>query len=140
MFFTGLKRQLLNRLKNIFIRSFQEKKKVWRPFHIASDFNLDILNQINVVRYNSFFKFATREWYNTNHKQAYKNNQKNAAKIDDILKNHFVDVNFQTAIFRTDVSDQFPICIIIYWKGKLVVITDDATESFNEPGLNRNLW
>ena len=53
-----------------------------------------------------------------------------------------MNVNFKTAIFKTDISDHFPICIIISSTEKLVenkhtyvykrVITDEATERFNQ--------
>ena len=36
-----------------------------------------------------------------------------AATIDHILTNSFTDKNFQTVIFKSDVSDHFPICFII---------------------------
>ena len=53
-----------------------------------------------------------------------------------------MDVNFKTAIFKTDISDHFPVCFIIFSKEKLVenkhtyvykkLITDDATERLNQ--------
>ena len=33
--------------------------------------------------------------------------------IDHILTNSFSDKNFRTAIFKSDISDHFPICFII---------------------------
>ena len=33
--------------------------------------------------------------------------------IDHILTNSFIDSVFKTAIFKSDVSDHFPICFII---------------------------
>ena len=36
-----------------------------------------------------------------------------ATTIDHILTNYFTDRNFKTAIFKSDVSDDFPICFII---------------------------
>ena len=36
-----------------------------------------------------------------------------ATAIDHILTNSFIDRNFKTAIFKSDVSDHFPICFII---------------------------
>ena len=36
-----------------------------------------------------------------------------ATAIDHILTNSFIDRNFKTAIFKSDISDHFPICFII---------------------------
>ena len=68
--------------------------------------------------------------------------RKTAAAINHILINHFIDVNFKTAIFKTDISDHFPVSIIISLKEILVenkcfyvckrLITDDAVERFNQ--------
>ena len=33
--------------------------------------------------------------------------------IDHIFTNSFIDKNFKTAIFKSDISDHFPICFII---------------------------
>ena len=35
------------------------------------------------------------------------------AAIDHILTNSFIDRNFKTAIFKSDISDHFPVCFII---------------------------
>ena len=36
-----------------------------------------------------------------------------ATAIDHILTNSFIDRNFKTAIFKSDISDHYPICLII---------------------------
>ena len=46
--------------------------------------------------------------------------RKTATAIDHILTNHFVNVNFKTTIFKTDISDHFPVSIIISSKKKPV--------------------
>ena len=38
---------------------------------------------------------------------------KTATAIDNILTNSFVDTNFKSAIFKTDISDHFPICLFL---------------------------
>ena len=68
--------------------------------------------------------------------------RKTATAINHILTNHFIDVNFKTAIFKTDIPDHFPVSIIISLKEILVenkyfyvckrLITDDAVERFNQ--------
>ena len=39
--------------------------------------------------------------------------RKTATAIDNILTNCFIDRTFKTAIFKSDISDHFPICFII---------------------------
>ena len=68
--------------------------------------------------------------------------RKTAAAIDHILTNQSMNVKFKTTIFKTDISDHFPVCNIISLTEKLVenkhtyvykrVITDEATEHFNQ--------
>ena len=46
--------------------------------------------------------------------------RKTATVIDHILTNNFIDDNFKTSIFKTDISYHFPLSIIISSKEKLV--------------------
>ena len=39
--------------------------------------------------------------------------RKTATAIDHILTNCFIDRTFKTSIFKSDISDHFPICFII---------------------------
>ena len=39
--------------------------------------------------------------------------RKTTTAIDHILTNSFTDTVFKTAIFKSDISDHFPICFII---------------------------
>ena len=38
---------------------------------------------------------------------------KTATAIDHILTNSFVDTNFKSVSFKTDISDHFPICLFL---------------------------
>ena len=68
--------------------------------------------------------------------------RKTATPTDHILTNHIINLNIKTPIFKIDILDHFPVCIIISSKEKLAknkytyvykrVITYDATESFNQ--------
>ena len=39
--------------------------------------------------------------------------RKTAIAIDHIITNCFVGTNFKTAIFKSDISDHFPICVFL---------------------------
>ena len=64
--------------------------------------------------------------------------RKTAIAFDHILTNQFIHVAFKTAFFKTDISDHFPVCIIISSTEKLLEYkhtckhTDEATERFNQ--------
>ena len=38
--------------------------------------------------------------------------KKTTTAIDDIITNYFVDTNFKTAIFKSNIGDHFPICFL----------------------------
>ena len=38
---------------------------------------------------------------------------KTATAIDHILTNSFVDTDFKSAIFKTDISHHFPVCFLL---------------------------
>ena len=38
---------------------------------------------------------------------------KTATAIDYVLTNSFVDTDFKSAIFKTDISDHFPVCLLL---------------------------
>ena len=71
--------------------------------------------------------------------------KKKATTIDCILTNQFTNVNLKTAISKSDISDHFPLCIIISSTEKRLenkntyvckkVVTDDVTEHFNQSTL-----
>ena len=60
---------------------------------------------------------------------------------DHILTNQLINANFKTTIFKTDISDHIPVCIVISSAEKIIEnkhtyankreITDEATERFN---------
>ena len=68
--------------------------------------------------------------------------RKKTAVTDHIPTNQFINTNFKTAIFKTDISDHFPVCTVISSSEKLIenkhtyvykrVITDGVTERFNQ--------
>ena len=38
---------------------------------------------------------------------------KTATTIDHILTNSFLDTDFKPCIFKTDISDHFPVCLLL---------------------------
>ena len=113
-----------------------------KPFHIAIDFNLTILDHDKCSKVNNFLNLLYENGVIPTINNPTKVTRKTAAAIDHFLTNQFINVNFKAIIFKTDISDHLPVCIIISSTEKLVenkhtyvykrVITDDATERFNQ--------
>ena len=92
---------------------------------------------INVARHTTFFLNLLHEngVMPTMNKPT-RVTRKTAAVNDHILTSQFINVNFKTGIFKTDIQDHFPVCLIISSTEKLVenkhtyvykkVIADDA--------------
>ena len=113
-----------------------------KPFHIAGDFNLNILDHDKCSKVHNFLNLLYENGIIPAINKPTRVTRKTATAIDHILTNQFINVAFKTAIFKTDISDHFPVCIIISSTEKLVenkhtyvykrVITDEATERFNQ--------
>ena len=111
---------------------------------MSGDFNLNILDHDKFRNVHSFLSLLYKNDMIPTKSKLTRVTRKMDTRIDHILINHFVDVNFKTEIFKTGVLDNFPLCvvIIISSKEKIVeskytyvykrVITDDATKRFTE--------
>ena len=112
------------------------------PFHITGDFNVNILDHDKCSKVHNFLNLLYKNGMLPTINKPTRVTRKTATAIGYIPANQFMNVNFKTAIFKTDISDHFPICIIISSTEKLVenkhtyvykrVITDEATERFNQ--------
>ena len=94
-----------NFLKIIFNKNKNSNKK----YHIAGDFNLNLLDHDENKKV-TFFEFNISKWYDTINKPT-RVTRKTATAIYHIITNSFVENTFKTAIIKSDVSDHFPICI-----------------------------
>ena len=113
-----------------------------KPFHIAGDFNLNMLDHDKCSKVQNFLNLLYENGMIPTINKPTRITKKTATAIDHILTNQFINVNFKTTIFKTDISDHFPVCFILSSKEKLVeskhtyvykrVITDEATERFNQ--------
>ena len=120
----------------------KKTKKNLKPFHIAGDFNLNILDHDKCSKVHKFLNLLYENGMIRTINKPTRVTRKTATAIDHILTNQFINVNFKTAIFKTDISDHFPVCIIISSTEKLVenkhtnvykrVTTDGTTERFDQ--------
>ena len=90
---------------------------------------------INAVRYTTFLNLLYENGMIPIINKPTRVTRKTATAIGHILTNQFVNVNIKTTVFKTDISDHFTVCIIIFPTEKPVenkytykrVITDEAT-------------
>ena len=102
----------------IFKRNFEENKT--KLFHIAGDFNVNIINHDKCSKVHSFLNLLYENGMIPSINKPTRVTRKIATAIDHILTNQFINVAFKTAIFETNVSDHFPVCILISSAEKLV--------------------
>ena len=95
---------------------FHKTKKSNKNFHIAEDFDLNVLDHDNCKKVENFLNLL----YQNNmipiiNKTKKAVTKKTATTIDHIITSCFVDTNFKPAIFKSDISDHiiFPFVFFI---------------------------
>ena len=129
------KKELLNRF-------FEKTKNNFKPFHIAGDLNFHILNHDKFNEVHNFLNLLYENDKIPTLSKPTRVTRKAGKAVNHILTNQFIDVNFKTKVFKTDILHHFPVCIVKSSKEKLVknkctyiykiVITDDVTKCFNQ--------
>ena len=98
-----------NYLNNI----FSKIKKSNKLFHIAGDFDLNLLDHYTNRKMQKFLSIVYRNGTIPTINKPTRVTQEKTTAIDHILTNSFTDTVFKTAIFKSDISDHFPIGFII---------------------------
>ena len=73
-----------------------------KPFHIAGDFNLNILDHDKCSKVHNFLNLLYENGMIPVINEPARVTRKTATAIDHILTNQFININFKTAIFKTD--------------------------------------
>ena len=84
-----------------------------KNLYIAGDFNLNLLDHDSNKKVYDFLNIIYRNSMIPTINKLTGVTRKTAAAIDHILTNCFIDRTFKTAIFKSDISDHFPMCFII---------------------------
>ena len=84
-----------------------------KDLHIAGDFNSNLLDHESNKKALDLLNIIYRNGMIPTINKPARVTKTMASVIDHILTNSFIDRNFKTAIFKSDVSDHFPICFII---------------------------
>ena len=100
---------LLEPLDKFFNEIFNKTKKSNKNFHISGDFNLNVLDHDNCKKIQSFLNLLYQNSMISIISKPTRVTRKSATAIDHIITNCFAESNFKTAIFKSDISDHFPI-------------------------------
>ena len=92
---------------------FNKNKNSNKNYHIAEDFNLNLLDHDNNKKVQDFFNLKYESDMIPIINKPTRVTKKNCTAIDHIIINSFVENTFKIAILKSDVSDHFPVCIFI---------------------------
>ena len=95
-------------LNNVFTKTKNSNKAM----HIAGDFNLNLLDHNTNRKVHNFLSLIYQNGMIPTINKPTRVTRKTATAIDHILTNFFVDTVFKTVIFKSDISDHFPICFL----------------------------
>ena len=99
--------------ENFLVKLLSSVQNANKDLHIAGDFNLNLLDHESNKKVHDFLNIIYRNDMIPTINKPTRVTRTTATAIDHILTNSFADRNFKTAIFKSDVSDHFPICFII---------------------------
>ena len=100
---------LLEPLDKFLNEIFNKTKKSNKNFHISGDFNLNVLDHDNYKKVQSFLNLLYQNSMIPIINKPTRVTRKSASAIAHIITNCFAESNFKTAIFKSDISDHFPI-------------------------------
>ena len=80
--------------------------------HTAGDFNLNLQDHNTNRKVHNFLSLIYQNGMIPTINKPTRVTRKTATSIDHILTNSFVDTVFKTVIFKSDISDHFPICFL----------------------------
>ena len=81
--------------------------------HIAEDFNMNLLDYEKCKKVQEFLNLIYENSMIPTINKPTRVTRQSAVAIDYILTNYFVNFDFKTAIFKSDISDHFPISFFL---------------------------
>ena len=92
---------------------FENTNNSNKSFHIAGDFNLNLLDHEHCKRIQNFLNLLFENNMIPIINKPTRVTRTTATAIDHIVTNCFANTNFKTAIFKSDISDHFPIGVFL---------------------------
>ena len=118
-------------------------------YHIAGDFNLNLLHHKNRKKMQDFLNLVDQNGMIPTINKPIEVTRETVTAIDHILTNTFVDWTFKSDVFKSSVSGHFPVIFLIpsinlsNENGTSYIykrfVTDEAITSFNI-SLYQNNW
>ena len=99
--------------ENFLTTFFSRTKSCNKDVHIAGDFNLNLLDHDTNKKVEDFLNLIYQNNLIPTTNKLTRVTMKTVTAIDHILTNSFVDTDFKSAIFKTDISDHFPVCLLL---------------------------
>ena len=103
----------IEQFKTFLIRLFSSVQNANKDLHIAGDFDLNLLDHESNKKVDDFWHVIYRNGMIPTINKSTRVTRTRTTAIDHICTNSFIDRNFKTAFFKSDISDHFPICLII---------------------------
>ena len=92
---------------------FSRTKNCSKDIHIAGDFNLNLLDHDTNKNVQDFLHLIYQNNLIPTINKPTTVTMKTATAIDYILTNSYIGTDFKSAIFKTDISDYFPVCLLL---------------------------
>ena len=93
--------------------TFSQGKVSAKAFHIADNFNLNLLDHVANRSVQNFLSLVYQNGMIPTINKPTRVSRKTATAIDHILTSCFTETVFKTAVFKSDISDHFPICFLV---------------------------
>ena len=99
--------------ENFLTTFFSQTKNCNKDIHIAGDSNLNLLDHDTNKKVQNFLNLIYQNNLISTINKPTRVTMKTATAIDHILSNYFVDTDFKSAIFKTDIAGHFPVCLLL---------------------------
>ena len=114
---------------------------------IAGDFNMNLLDYEKCEKVQKFLNRIYENSMTPTINKPTRATRQSATAIDHILTNCFVNFDFEIAIFKSDISDRFPISFFLPMTNELTepiyihkrIINNNAIEMFHQK-LHETDW
>ena len=98
--------------EHILTTFFFRTKNCNKDIHIAGDFNLNLLDHDTNKKLQDFLNLVYQNDLIPTNKPT-RVTMKTATAVDHILTNYYVDNDFKSGIFKTDIYENFPVCLLL---------------------------
>ena len=102
--------------ENFITTFFYRTKDCNIDVHIAGDFGLSLLDHDTNMKVQGFLNLIYQNNLIPTINKPTRDTMKTATVIDHVFTNFFLDTDFKSAVFKTDLSDQFPVCLLNHYR------------------------